>query len=125
MRNQTPQPNKSPEPTAVGAVSSLSRFTPRVGGGSAFYVRPKPYARPGVQNHIMKKHIALGLVASTLFLAGCCTGHHAVVWQYQTVGSLDMANKWAADGWVVAGYTMYVDTGSITREGFLLKRPKQ
>jgi len=33
------QPNKSPEPTAVGASVPLSRFTPRVGGGSAFYVR--------------------------------------------------------------------------------------
>jgi len=32
-------PNKSPEPTAVGAVSPLSRFTSLVGGGSAFYVR--------------------------------------------------------------------------------------
>ena len=36
----TPPPNKSPEPTAVGACRSLSRFTPRVGGGSAFFVRP-------------------------------------------------------------------------------------
>ena len=33
-------PNKSPEPTAVGAAVPLSRFTPRVGGGSAFFVRP-------------------------------------------------------------------------------------
>jgi hypothetical protein len=32
-------PNQSPEPTAVGAVSPLSRFTSRVGGGSASYVR--------------------------------------------------------------------------------------
>ena len=34
-----PWPNKSPEPTAVGAVVPLSRFTSRVGGGSAFFVR--------------------------------------------------------------------------------------
>ena len=33
------QPNKSPEPTAVGAVRSASRFTSQVGGGSAFVVR--------------------------------------------------------------------------------------
>ena len=33
-------PNKSPEPTAVGAGSSATRFTSRVGGGSAFFVRP-------------------------------------------------------------------------------------
>jgi len=32
-------PNKSPEPTAVGACSPLSRSTSRVGGGSAFFVR--------------------------------------------------------------------------------------
>ena len=34
-------PNKSPEPTAVGAAVPLSRFTPQVGGGSAFFVRPQ------------------------------------------------------------------------------------
>ena len=33
-------PNKSPEPTAVGACSPLSRVTSRVGGGLAFFVRP-------------------------------------------------------------------------------------
>jgi hypothetical protein len=33
-------PNQSPERTAVGAGVLLSRFTSRVGGGSAFYVRP-------------------------------------------------------------------------------------
>ena len=32
-------PNKSPEPTAVGRSVPLSRATPRVGGGSAFFVR--------------------------------------------------------------------------------------
>jgi len=33
-----PPPNKSPEPLALSV--PLSRFTSRVGGGSAFYVRP-------------------------------------------------------------------------------------
>jgi hypothetical protein len=32
-------PNKSPEPTPVGAGRSASGSTRRVGGGSAFYVR--------------------------------------------------------------------------------------
>jgi protein involved in sex pheromone biosynthesis len=78
----------------------------------------------------MKKHIALGLVASTLFLAGCCTSRHAVVWQYQTVGSITEVNKLATEGWVAAGYTRYVepattDHGAITWDSFLLKHPKQ
>jgi lysophospholipase L1-like esterase len=34
------RPNKSPEPTAVGAVSSAVAVHVAVGGGSAFYVRP-------------------------------------------------------------------------------------
>jgi len=51
---------KSPEQTAVGAVSSLSRFTPRVGGGSAFFVRPL----------YMRYTIPILFVAATL-LAGC------------------------------------------------------
>ncbi len=38
--DMTRSPNKSPEPTPVGAGSSASRFTSRVGGGSAFFVRP-------------------------------------------------------------------------------------
>ena len=37
-------PNKSPEPTAVGAGSSATRFTSRVGGGSAFFVRSRGHA---------------------------------------------------------------------------------
>jgi hypothetical protein len=34
-------PNKTLEPTADGAVVPLSRFTSLVGGGSAFFVRPR------------------------------------------------------------------------------------
>ena len=69
-------------------------------------VRPKPYARFGVTNHTMKKHIALGLVASTLFLAGCCTTHKTAHWEYKTqtlylAAGLDPTdlNKAAKDGW--------------------------
>ena len=32
----------------------------------------------------MKKHIALGLVASTLVLAGCCTTQKMAHWEYKT-----------------------------------------
>jgi hypothetical protein len=75
----------------------------------------------------MKKHIALGLVASTLILAGCCTSHHAVVWQYQTVDSIAEVNKLAADGWVAVGFAQYEHTDAATwlRQSFLMKRPKQ
>jgi len=96
-------------------------------------VRPKPYARLGVQNHIMKRHIALGLVASTLFLAGCCTTPHATKWEYKNVSlqayqlrppnlssALDDLGK---DGWVVVGFTQE-GTGDYSTFHYLLKRAK-
>jgi len=43
----------------------LSRFTSQVGGGSAFFVRPKLCAMHGVHSHTMKKIITL-LFVSTL-----------------------------------------------------------
>jgi protein involved in sex pheromone biosynthesis len=49
----------------------------------------------------MKKHIALGLVASTLFLAGCCTSHHQTKLEYQQVNSLSEVNELAKTGWSV------------------------
>jgi hypothetical protein len=83
----------------------------------------------------MKKHIALGLVASTLFLAGCCTSHHASAWEYKKVYSLDQLNKAAADGWVVASYSAYTGVEVSPNapipyqfrdsEVYLLKRQKQ
>jgi hypothetical protein len=51
-------PNKSPEPTAVGAAVPLSRFTSRVGGGSAFFVRRMRFY-----------HLLLAIV----LLSGCST----------------------------------------------------
>jgi hypothetical protein len=96
-----------------------SRFTSRVGGGSAFYVRPKPYAIFGVQNHIMKKHIAFGLVASMLFLAGCCTSHHATTWEYRNVSTLNEVNDLAKTGWSVVTVT-HPDAGPAI---YLLKHP--
>ena len=69
----------------------LSRFTSRGRHGSAFFVRPHS------RTYIMKKHIALGLVASTLFLAGCCTSHHATTADAVPAGSfrlvVDTATK--------------------------------
>ena len=60
----------------------------------------------------MKKHIALGLVASTLFLAGCCTTHHAKHWEYKTqTVFLDtqfgdqFLNLTAKDGWEFVSVT--------------------
>ena len=54
----------------------------------------------------MKKHIALGLVASTLFLAGCSTPHKTAHWEYKTqtlylAADLDPGtlNANAKDGW--------------------------
>ena len=71
----------------------------------------------------MKKHIALGLVASTLFLAGCCTTHHATKWEYKQVATQvgdDSLNKLGGEGWsVVACGTS--QTGSF----YVLKRAKQ
>ncbi len=98
----------------------------------SFFVRPKPYARLGVQNHIMKKHIALGLVASTLFLAGCCTNHHVTRWEYEEVRSLEQVNKAAADGWTVVDFSAHTRTDVYSSgttytdvKTYLLKRPKQ
>jgi hypothetical protein len=54
----------------------------------------------------MKKALALTLVASTLFLAGCCTSHKTAQWEYKTQrlflgADLDPGdlNKAAKDGW--------------------------
>jgi hypothetical protein len=84
----------------------------------------------GVTDFTMKNAVALTLAASTLFLAGCCTSHRTAVWQYETVGSLDKVNKMAADGWVVVGFTTYVEPassnqGPVTRDSYLLKRLKR
>jgi hypothetical protein len=80
----------------------------------------------------MKKNIALGLVASTLFLAGCCTTHKTAHWEYKKVYSIEEANKAAADGWIVTDFSAYsridsYSSGSVSHdeEIYLLKRPKQ
>ena len=51
-------PNKSPEPLALAV--PLSRFTSRVGGGSAFFVRP---LMPPLKNMSRKAVVAISLLA--------------------------------------------------------------
>ena len=75
----------------------------------------------------MKKHIALGLVASTLFLAGCCTSHHITQWEYKTLDAAREANdtelnELGAQGWSVVGFQKNTQTTGVV---YLLKRPKQ
>jgi hypothetical protein len=74
----------------------------------------------------MKKHIALGLVASTLFLAGCCTTHHTASWEYKKIGSSEVAqlNELGAQGWKVVGFARDM-TGQTSNEIYILERKKQ
>jgi protein involved in sex pheromone biosynthesis len=73
----------------------------------------------------MKKHIALGLVASTLFLAGCCTSHHSTAWEYKTAEVIPDAahdaniNKLAVDGWTIQSISYQQSGGYFV----VLKRP--
>jgi len=73
----------------------------------------------------MNKTIALAFAVSTLFFAGCSTSHHAVIWEYQTARSLSEVNQLATDGWIVVGFTQYLDASNVRNQAFLLKRPKQ
>lgn len=54
----------------------------------------------------MKKTIALIFMASTLFLADCCTTHeHATVqWAYQKVWDFKTVQKLSTEGWVLDGF---------------------
>jgi protein involved in sex pheromone biosynthesis len=69
----------------------------------------------------MKKHIALGLVASTLFLAGCCTAHHVTKWEYRMASTTTEANQLSDQGWILVNGT---GTASGSLE-FIMKRQKQ
>jgi len=59
-------PNKSPEPLALAV--PLSRFTPRVGGGSAFYVRH--------HSHYMKTFIIIGFTVVVLVVGSLLFWHY-------------------------------------------------
>jgi protein involved in sex pheromone biosynthesis len=65
----------------------------------------------------MKKHIALGLVASTLFLAGCCTSHHLTKLEYKEVNSMTEVNALAKTGWSVVSV---MHGGGVT-DSYLMK----
>ena len=59
------------------------------------------------------RSITLGLAASTVFLAGCCTGHKTAQWEYMTkpffAGSqidADILNANAKDGWEYVSATV-------------------
>jgi uncharacterized lipoprotein YajG len=110
----------------IQRLSSLRSHWP-VGVIQLWIVRPKPYARFGVTNFTMKKHIALGLVASTLFLAGCCTSPHHTAWEYKTAIVIPDAahdvnlNKLAVDGWTIQSMSQQQSGGYLV----VLKKPKQ
>jgi hypothetical protein len=75
----------------------------------------------------MKNATALILATSTLFIAGCCTTHHAKAWDYKVI-DVDFMHrrelesqiqKAAADGWVV------VSSGGGDQSAFvILRKPK-
>jgi hypothetical protein len=73
----------------------------------------------------MKTSIGLLLAVSTLLFAGCCTTPHNTKWEYKTVNTLAEANRFADEGWLVAGFSGYVDTSNSDMVKFLLKRKKQ
>jgi protein involved in sex pheromone biosynthesis len=74
----------------------------------------------------MKKSIALLIAASTLFLAGCCTAHHATTWEYRTVNDdITQVNELANQGWTLAGFSSRT-TGAMRAElVYVMKHPKQ
>jgi ABC-type oligopeptide transport system substrate-binding subunit len=80
---------------------------------------------------IMNKHLkrCLIMMASSLLLAGCCTGHHqATKWEYKTVGNPTDAtlNELAEQGWSVVTVASGVWQGGMEiQKDYLLKRPKR
>jgi hypothetical protein len=109
----------------------LSRFTPRVGGGSAFFVRQQDNQQ---QIHIMKKQITSLILASAVVLVftGCATEHHSTAYDYKIIkgpiqvtmasGAPNLDQKLdqaTAEGWQV------VSSGSDNETAFIvLKRAK-
>ena len=73
---------------ALAGADADCAFSSAFAGGSICSVAAQLWiVRPHSHTHIMKKHIALGLVASTLFIAGCCTSHHATTADAVPAGS--------------------------------------
>jgi hypothetical protein len=64
-------------------------------------------------------------VASAFLLTGCCTSHRVTAWEYTTVRSIDAVNALAKEGWSVAGFTEYQNSGNPITQVFVMKRPRQ
>jgi hypothetical protein len=76
----------------------------------------------------MKTYIVLLLVAGSLCLQGCSTTNHENAgskWEYRVVSNLEEVNRMAANGWVVAGFSMAVQPSGNTEEFYLIKHPKE
>ena len=93
----------------------LSRFTSRVGGGSAFFVRPKLHAIDGVEHFTMKKQIT-GFILGVLFggvaiFTIAADSHRPAPWDYKAVIEQlpynqhdfysDALNQAATNGWEI------------------------
>jgi len=71
----------------------------------------------------MKKSIVLLFAASTLFLAGCCTTHHATKWEYTQAHDFATVQKLAAEGWTLDGFHSFDSSDNGTM--YILKRRAQ
>lgn len=128
--NKAPAPNRRPRaplralaefaysvcapPTSPAAVGEAQRWAETV---ARFW-----------DANFMKQMIALTLLASALFLAGCCTTQHkhaSIQWEYKKFNSIEQANEAAADGWVLADCPAYYDSFNQNPVVFyILKRAK-
>jgi hypothetical protein len=81
----------------------------------------------------MRKPIALTFMAGTLFLAGCCTSHHAKVWDYHVVSGNPRSPAFeanlkqaGADGFaIVSTQTLPADSQNTPITIVVLKKIKQ
>ena len=73
----------------------------------------------------MRKYITIIFAITGVLFAGCSTPRQATKWEYKEVGYLSEVNKMADEGWDVAGYSAFVDTGNHNYQRYLMKRQKQ
>ncbi len=77
----------------------------------------------------MTKFIALMFAAGLLLLVAGCRTPQATQWEYRKVYGINQVNQAAADGWLVVGFSVFINTESSTvphsqTDVYLLKRPK-
>ena len=118
-----------------------SRFTSRVGGGSAFYVRPKLHAIDGVECLTMKKQIS-GFILGALFggvviFTIAADSSHPTVWEYKAVNEkvpsylyTKTLNDATTNGWELVSSQIILkepETPSLSDSVvfMVLKHPKQ